>query len=416
MAVEVKVEKKTIIAVGSVPKAGGTFTFYRTLRPKLMEYGIDIRCVSVGRHEALLWEEGFADEGCTLLARHTENRKRQAQAFVAWCRDNRVDIVAAINSEAMMSAIPHLPEKVRVMSRLASTLDSGYKNTLVGLERLMRIVTTAPGHSKKLMKDYCVNKGRICMIPNGVDPERYDGAARRERGQTPELKLGFLGRIEHVAKGVLFVPDILLRIDRLGVEYRMRIAGKGALEKRLKRDLQKNSLSDRVDFLGNLTPQQVPGFLADVDVLLFTSQSEGCPNALLEAMMAGCVPVTSHLAGITDYIIKEGRTGFLCPVGECETFAERVCEVAQNRRRLSRMSLAVARDARERFSQARMALDYASLFKKIMAEPVPKWAPRPWSRFQVTPHTKKTWRKYIPYTMKLGVRGLMFDLGLSKQF
>ncbi len=51
--------KRIVIAFGTVPKDGGTFTFYRTIRPKLLLNGIDIRCVSIGRDEACLWDSDF---------------------------------------------------------------------------------------------------------------------------------------------------------------------------------------------------------------------------------------------------------------------------------------------------------------------------------------------------------------------
>lgn len=68
--------KNTIIAIGSVPKDGGTFTFYRTLRPQLLEYGIDMRCVSVGQREAHIWDGAFADEGCFCLGENIGNVKK----------------------------------------------------------------------------------------------------------------------------------------------------------------------------------------------------------------------------------------------------------------------------------------------------------------------------------------------------
>ena len=77
----------------------------------------------------------------------------------------------------------------------------------------------------------------------------------------------------------------------------------------------------RVEFVGPIGPADVPGFLAETDVFAFTSHFEGCPNALLEAMMAGAVPVSWRLPGITDFLIDHGRTGFLCDVGDTGRFA-----------------------------------------------------------------------------------------------
>jgi len=401
---------------GSVPKDGGTFTFYRTLRPQLLEYEIDMCCVSVGQSEARLWDDDFADEGCVCLAEKTGNVKKQAVIFVDWCKGQGVDIVMGINSVAILSALPHLPGNIRVMSRCANSFDHGYQITVSCYERLAGIIAQTPRQVHDLSENYGVAKDRLSLIPNGIEIAKFKDAASRPRGEGSALRLGFLGRLEHNQKGVLFLPGIIRKLHEQKVQFHLKVAGKGVHRKNLESELRAYVQGGAVNFVGSLSPSQVPAFLAGIDVLLFPSQFEGCPNALLEAMMAGCVPVASLLEGITDFILQEGKSGFLCPVGDCEAFASRVFELAKNREKLRKMSQAVAKDARERFSQTRMAADYASVLKKVMAEPLPKWTPRPWSEFQVDPAFKRTWRRYVPDCVTKGVRNAMFHLGLSKRY
>ena len=127
------------IAYGSVPKDGGTFTFYRNISPFLKEYGILMYCVSVGRENALLWENNYADEYCISLAENTYNVKKQAIAFTNWCKTNKIDMVMGINSIGILSSIPHLPKNIRVVSRCANSFDHGYKITLSGSYRIHAI-------------------------------------------------------------------------------------------------------------------------------------------------------------------------------------------------------------------------------------------------------------------------------------
>ncbi len=62
-----KAKESVVVAFGTVPKDGGTFTFYRNLRGPLLAHGIDLHCVSVGAREAKLWDRAFADDGCVLF-------------------------------------------------------------------------------------------------------------------------------------------------------------------------------------------------------------------------------------------------------------------------------------------------------------------------------------------------------------
>lgn len=136
--------KQITIAFGSVPKDGGTFTFYRNIRPALKDYGIDLRCVTVGSKEAGLWNPEYADEGCILLAKQETEVKKQARAFVDWCERTGVDIVMGINSFAILSALPHLPENIRVVSRCANAFDHGYKITMSGRNDLPGLLRPLP--------------------------------------------------------------------------------------------------------------------------------------------------------------------------------------------------------------------------------------------------------------------------------
>lgn len=411
-------ENRIKIALGTIPKAGGTYTFYRNLRAQLQGHGFDVYSVTVGAAENELVHPGFINEGCVFLADNEADLKKQAQVFAQWCEDVHVDIVIAINSEAIMAALPHLPERVRVVSRVASIFDSGCRNVMTGDERLAKIVITAPGQKKALVEKYGADEGQMVLIPNGVDPTPYERVKHKRhevhdrqpnhetRGNAsttarsgcekslttihhqpsanPALRLGFLGRLEHISKGVLFIPDILKHLDVAGVEFHLTIAGKGVYERGLKRLLKRYVLNGSVEFTGELPPEETPEFLSQQDVLLFTSQSEGCPNTLIEGIMAGCVPVVWRLEGITDFIVQDGHTGFVCPLGECGAFAEKIAFLSRDRELLAKMSVAGAADGRERFSLNRFGDAYASLFRGLMGNPAPAWESWSWARFEST--------------------------------
>jgi len=136
---------KTIkVAYGSIPKDGGTFTFYRNQRPALQKLGYELMCVSVGAHEATLWNDNFADEGCVLLASKEINLKKQSEIFVDWCAQNQITIVIGVNSEAIISAIPHLPTDIKVVSRAANAYHEGYAYATHAITRVLRVIALVP--------------------------------------------------------------------------------------------------------------------------------------------------------------------------------------------------------------------------------------------------------------------------------
>jgi glycosyltransferase involved in cell wall biosynthesis len=82
--------------------------------------------------------------------------------------------------------------------------------------------------------------------------------------------------------------------------------------------------SGRVHFLG--PRQDVPALLADFDVLVLTSDSEGTPNVALEAAGIG-IPVVATDVGDIRRIIADGQNGFVVPARDLEALitSTRVC-------------------------------------------------------------------------------------------
>jgi len=132
--------------------------------------------------------------------------------------------------------------------------------------------------------------------------------------------------------------------------------------------------------------------------------------------MAGCVSIAWEIEGITDFIIEEGRTGFVCPMGDCTAFSERIAELAKDRKHLRQMSETAALDARERFSQSRLVADYARLINEVMEEPNLPGTPRSWNEFHVAAEFKGSWREAIPMPLKKIARRLLFSLGLTIRY
>ena len=62
----------------------------------------------------------------------------------------------------------------------------------------------------------------------------------------------------------------------------------------------------------------------DAKVFVMSSDHEGFPNALVEAMVCGIPSVSTDFdSGVASQLIQEGENGYLCPVGDSTTMAEK---------------------------------------------------------------------------------------------
>ena len=75
-------------------------------------------------------------------------------------------------------------------------------------------------------------------------------------------------------------------------------------------ELKNYDLGSRLQITGMNTRQETLAYLPHLDIFAIPSLTDGCPNALLEAMSAGCAIVGSNADAIGE-IIEDGVSGLL---------------------------------------------------------------------------------------------------------
>jgi glycosyltransferase involved in cell wall biosynthesis len=85
--------------------------------------------------------------------------------------------------------------------------------------------------------------------------------------------------------------------------------------------------SPHLTFAGSQT--DVSQILTSSGMLVQTSESEGCPNVVLEAMAAR-TPVIATPAGDTPELIRDGETGWLVPFNDPQAIADKMLQIAHS--------------------------------------------------------------------------------------
>lgn len=151
------------------------------------------------------------------------------------------------------------------------------------------------------------NPEKFLFLPNVVDTEWFRPfAQQRSEDEFVILGVGSLERAKRFDRLLEIAAQLRGRIHR---HLRVVIAGDGR---------QRHA----IETLAGHTRQkgvevQVAGRVADpislyqcADMLLLTSDKEGTPNVLLEAMACGLPVVATNVGGVSD-LVKNGETGFL---------------------------------------------------------------------------------------------------------
>lgn len=154
---------------------------------------------------------------------------------------------------------------------------------------------------------------RIFVLPNAVDTSLFFPKTRT-RIHSQQNRILNVGRLYPQKRHDIFLATIH-RVVEKSPNTRGIIVGDGPLRNDLEVLCNELSLRDRIHFAGHQS--EVSSFYADADTFLMTSDYEGTPNVVLEAMSSG-LPVVATRAGGTSDVIQHGVTGFLCDVGDIE--------------------------------------------------------------------------------------------------
>jgi len=121
-------------------------------------------------------------------------------------------------------------------------------------------------------------------------------------------------------------------------------------------------IDESVRFVGAVS--DVPGLLSAVDVSVFSSRSEGCPNAVLESMAAGLPIAGTNIEGIRE-VLGPGGTQFLAPVEDAESLSEVLVKLANDPALRARAGAENRARIRENYDSLRMCEETAALLKQI---------------------------------------------------
>ena len=200
---------------------------------------------------------------------------------------------------------------------------------------------------------------KVHLVPNAIDPV---GLADQKRSYNTDrsLRLVYVGRLVR-AKGLFEIVEALMELKRAGREFKLSIAGVGPDHDELMAVAESAGLGDSVQFLGSVIDAEKRRLWLESDLFVFPSYMEGLPYSLLEAMAAGCVPITTPVAAIPD-VMRDGEHGLFVPVKDAGALAIAVAALDDDRERLMRMAKAARRRVLERYTVARLAEDFRELY------------------------------------------------------
>lgn len=302
----------------------------------------------------------------------------QAANYAAFLESAPYDLVHVQHAEFRQFI---LQRALRVTEPVIATLQS--VNVLVRphpdwLVRMVRenftnadFLIAVSNYVREIAVSYGADPGRIQVIPNGVDINRFFPADRlmaRQQLGLPQnaFILLFTGNLIP-RKGVDVLIQALARCTHRFPELRVVLLGKGPEQDALTRLTEECGVRDRVNFYGFVPLPEIPTWYTACNVFVMPSWAEGLSLSVLEALASGRPVITTHPGEGDHDAIFPGENGFLVPYGDVEALAAALERLVASPELVDRLGVRARRVAEERFGWETVARQTADVYYRVLS-------------------------------------------------
>jgi rhamnosyl/mannosyltransferase len=295
----------------------------------------------------LWWARRFNPD---LIHVHLPNPLAELSALLA---DRDIPVVAQFHSDVVRQR--------NLLKVYGPFLDAFYR-------RAKCIVVPTPRHIdiSRFVSKY---REKCRVVPFGVPLTHFD-LDETGRRKVDQLREGLpsvlcVGRLVSY-KGVEFLVRALEN-----VKARLRIIGTGPLEASLKNLAQRKGIADRVEFLGEVSAQDLVAYYhaCDVFVLPSITNAEMFGVVQLEAMACRKPVISTNLPTGVTWVNQHGKTGYIVSPGNVEELAKSMRHLISNSRLRKEMGEAGRMRVEQHFTAAKMAAAMLEVYREMLKEP-----------------------------------------------
>lgn len=274
-----------------------------------------------------------------------ETRRRPTdRPFAIWHVRRNMEMEAAIVARDIL----RLPIKI-VFTSAAQRYHSLFPRILIS--RMDAVVATTDKAARFVPH-------LAAVVPHGVDVGRFQPAADRAAewraaGWPGQLGIGIVGRIR-AEKGTDLFVDAMLRVLPQRPEFTAVVIGQAkasdhAFERELRAKIRAANLERQFVFLGEVKPDEMPGIMRRLSLVVAPARYEGYGMTPLEAMASGVAVVASDTGAYAD-MIENNVTGNVVAIDDLHGLTAAILQITADPQRLHECGLRGRERAVARFS------------------------------------------------------------------
>lgn len=234
-----------------------------------------------------------------------------------------------------------------------------------------RFISVSDAMTRQMVSHGIAPLNKFSTIYSGFDVKEFLSCSvlraetRKKFGfAEDDIVVGKIARLfDH--KGHHDVISALSKIAHKSSKVKVLLVGDGVLRAELESRITRLGLAARFVFAGLLRPDEIPGALSAIDILVHASLREGLARAISQAI-AAAKPIVAYDLDGTPEVVIDGKTGFLIPAGDIDKLGERILQLSMNSTLRSSMGSEGRRLFAYQFDHVNMTKAVRSVYENVL--------------------------------------------------
>lgn len=216
---------------------------------------------------------------------------------------------------------------------------------------------------RKVQKGWFFKTKKSATILNGINTDKFSNAHRNAEDLNKNFTVGLVARFRPQKRVDKWV-EVAAEIYKLNPAINFLMVGDGPDDERLRNKINELGMQSKIELPGML-PDTVAAFKR-IDIFLLTSDFEGLPLAIMEAMSTGCVPVVSNVGGIKQ--LPFNGFGYKFDEFKAAEIAKIIADYASNANKFKTESLNARQFVEKNYSLTKQVHEIVELYREMLNE------------------------------------------------
>ncbi len=233
-----------------------------------------------------------------------------------------------------------------------------------------RVIAVSGDVANSIKTHYRKANPQVQVVLNGINTEKFCKAIPTDRDIRREFDIPATAMVIgvtcvfRVQKRLPVWLEIAKKLHDQFPGTHFLIVGDGPLKAEIHEKAKALGLEERYLHFAGLQTEIRP-YLKAMDIFMMSSEFEGLPIALLEAMSMECMPASTAAGGIPE-LITDNQNGLLVPVAEPLQLVDRLADYLQHPEKAAAMGRAARQTVEAHFSMQQMVSEIETIYDDLL--------------------------------------------------